>query len=296
MQLVVRPLRARRAAHVPVRAVVGDDHPVVLQRLEHDPRLAREAGDRVALLQAEAHAHRRQIGIGLVAREVARGPDIGAARVLDGEAQRVVDPAAGDVLVTCEPGEDGEAGRVGRRPAGRPELVRAEVEDRRPSPPASRRPKWGRARTARRACSCRGRRSARADRRRTRGRPRSRRSSGSGTAPCPTRPRTRRRRATSPVALPTTVTGIPIGPPSQRPEPKSACMWSSTPIAATTRSEFGATGSLSTRWFQGLDGGKHRARRGTWQLGGLRGHDAEPEHGEEEDGDSRHRSGDAAAT
>ena len=199
VQLVVRPLRARRAAQVPVRAVVGDDHPVLLQRLEHDPRLAREAGDRIALLQAEAHSHRRQVGIGLVAREVACGPDVGAARVLDGEAQRVVDPAAGDVLVTCEAGEDREAGRVGRRPAGRPELVRAEVEDRaRAGPPAAARSR-GRARTARRACSCRGRRSARAGRRRTRGRPRSRRSSGSGTAPCPTRPRTRRRRATSPV-------------------------------------------------------------------------------------------------
>ena len=54
----------------------------------------------------------------------------------------------------------------------------------------------------------------------------------------------------------TTVIGIPIGPPSQRPEPKSACMWSSAPIAATIRSDSAATGSLSTRWFQGLEAGK----------------------------------------
>ena len=54
----------------------------------------------------------------------------------------------------------------------------------------------------------------------------------------------------------TIVTGIPIGPPSQSPDPKSACMWSPVPIAATTRPESAATGSLSTRWFQGLDAGK----------------------------------------
>ena len=63
----------------------------------------------------------------------------------------------------------------------------------------------------------------------------------------------------------TTVIGIPIGPPSQRPEPKSACMWSPAPIAATIRSESGATGSLSTRWFQAFVAGKtgHAAAPGS---------------------------------
>jgi hypothetical protein len=58
------------------------------------------------------------------------------------------------------------------------------------------------------------------------------------------------------VVLPTTVIGIPIGPPSQSPEPKSACMWSPTPIERTIASESAATGSLSTRWFQALVTGK----------------------------------------
>src|SRR3954454_23057954 len=49
---------------------------------------------------------------------------------------------------------------------------------------------------------------------------------------------------------------MPIGPPSYLPEPKSACMPSSGPIARTTASEFDAFGSLSTRWFQGLFFGK----------------------------------------
>ena len=222
VQLVVRPLRVRRAAEVPVRAVVGHDHPVLLQGLEHDSRLAREAADRVALLQPEAHPHRRQIRIGLVAREVARRPDVGAARVSHGEAERVVDPAACDVLVAREAGED-RRGRRRRRTSSLPAAACSSGGRRsRPSRRASRRPRWGRARRARRACSCRGRRSARAGRRRTRGRPRSRRSPGSDTGPCPTRSRTRRRRAIFACRLPTTVTGIPIGPPSQSPEPKSA--------------------------------------------------------------------------
>src|SRR3954469_23658320 len=49
---------------------------------------------------------------------------------------------------------------------------------------------------------------------------------------------------------------MPIGPPSYLPEPKSACMPSPGPIARTTKSEFDALGSLSTRWFQGLFFGK----------------------------------------
>ena len=195
VQLVVRPLRARRAADVPVRAVVGDDHPVLLQRLEHDPRLAREAGDRVALLQAEAHPHRRQVGIGLVAREVARRPDVGAAGVLDGEAQRVVDPAAARRPRSAR-ARAGSAGRRRPRTSSRPAAACSSGGRRsRPSRPSSRRPRSGRARTARRACSV-SRSTISAWRSPSDARPPSIATfPGSGTGPCPTRPRTRRRRA-----------------------------------------------------------------------------------------------------
>ena len=54
----------------------------------------------------------------------------------------------------------------------------------------------------------------------------------------------------------TTSNGIPIGEPSQRPEPKSACRPVSAPIEAMTAAELAATGSLSTRRFQGLVFGK----------------------------------------
>ena len=56
--------------------------------------------------------------------------------------------------------------------------------------------------------------------------------------------------------LPTTVIGIPIGAPSQSPEPKSACTLPFAPIERTISSELPATGSESTRWFQGFDFGK----------------------------------------
>ena len=88
--------------------------------------------------------------------------------------------------------------------------------------------------------------------------------------------------------------GIPIGPPSQSPEPKSAWTLSPAPIAATIAAELGATGSLSTRWFQGLVAGK------TGQAGacGSRAAEAtatpEREHAEDEQDESSHRSGDAA--
>src|SRR5918996_354413 len=41
---------------------------------------------------------------------------------------------------------------------------------------------------------------------------------------------------------------MPIGLPSQRPEPKSACTLSSSPIERTMASELEATGRWSTRW------------------------------------------------
>src|SRR3954452_19071281 len=60
-------------------------------------------------------------------------------------------------------------------------------------------------------------------------------------------------------ALPTVVTGMPIGTPLYVPDPKSACTPAPAPIEATMRAEPAATGSLSTRWFHGLLRGK------TWQ-------------------------------
>src|SRR5262245_48610772 len=53
----------------------------------------------------------------------------------------------------------------------------------------------------------------------------------------------------------TTSYGIPISPPAHLPEPKSGWRPVPTPIVAMIASEFGATGSESTRRFQGLSAG-----------------------------------------
>src|SRR3954466_1226367 len=49
---------------------------------------------------------------------------------------------------------------------------------------------------------------------------------------------------------------MPIGPPPYLPEPKSACMPLDGPMLLMIVLELRATGSLSTRWFQGLFPGK----------------------------------------
>src|SRR5215468_5912189 len=58
------------------------------------------------------------------------------------------------------------------------------------------------------------------------------------------------------VFLETTSNGIPIGPPSHVPEPKSAWTEAFSPIELINCAESADTGSLSTRWFQGLLAGK----------------------------------------
>src|SRR4051794_15092926 len=55
---------------------------------------------------------------------------------------------------------------------------------------------------------------------------------------------------------------MPMGPPSQRPEPKSAWTLVVAPIEATIAAESAATGSASTRWFHGFEAGDTGERLG----------------------------------
>src|SRR3989442_5078059 len=64
VQLVVRPPRIRRAADVPGRAVVGDDHPVALQRDQDDAGLARVRTHVEVRLEPDAQAHWRGVLVG----------------------------------------------------------------------------------------------------------------------------------------------------------------------------------------------------------------------------------------
>ena len=65
-------------------------------------------------------------------RLVTRRPDVAPAGAAHREAQRVMDPRVRteDLVVAHEPREDRQTGGVGAGPPGRPEGVRAEIEDR----------------------------------------------------------------------------------------------------------------------------------------------------------------------
>src|SRR5262245_63301696 len=67
------------------------------------------------------------------------------------------------------------------------------------------------------------------------------------------------------VFLDTTSNGMPIGPPSHSPEPKSGCRPVPAPIDWIICAEFAATGSESTRWFHAFEAGKtgHVGAEGT---------------------------------
>src|SRR4051794_662636 len=58
VEVVVVPAGIRRAGDVPVGAVVGEEHPVALQRGEDDPGLRAVAADVDARLEPDAEAHR----------------------------------------------------------------------------------------------------------------------------------------------------------------------------------------------------------------------------------------------
>ena len=156
-----------------------------------------------------------------VGRVVARRVDVRPPRARRREAERVVDHAARDLVVAREAGEDRQPGGVGRRPARGPQLVRAQAPDRaRAGRPAA--PRVAQRRTARRACRCSCRRASAC-------RSPSRRAaldvdaSRDRVAHPVGLVRVLERHASAASARETTSNGMPIGPPSHLPEPKSAC-------------------------------------------------------------------------
>src|SRR5262249_59469348 len=78
VQVVVVPARVAGAGDEPARAVVGDHHAVLLERVEHHAGLAGEARDVEAGLQAQAQAQGREVGVVRGAGEVRGGMDVGA--------------------------------------------------------------------------------------------------------------------------------------------------------------------------------------------------------------------------
>ena len=89
----------------------------------------RKATDVVAGLETQPQAHGRQVRVGGVASVMRRRIDVGRLRLLHGEAQSMVDGARVHLLVAHQAGQNGQTGRVGRRPAVGAQSVGREVED-----------------------------------------------------------------------------------------------------------------------------------------------------------------------
>ncbi len=197
VEVGVVPARIRRAAHEERRAVVGEHHPVLLQRSEDHLVLRREAADVVARLQPEPGAHRRirgAAGPGLVARR----PDVGTGRPRGGEADDVVDLARRDLVVADEARQDRQSRGVAGRPPERAHRVRGEVSrSRRIRPSTRRRRSAGTRCTAPTAGTRRDRRRGRAGRPTSSSLPRSGRSAGPDTGRGRSRRHSRTTRAPS---------------------------------------------------------------------------------------------------
>ena len=67
--------------------------------------------------QAEAGAHRRILRAGQAGSVMAGGPDKGALRLRNGEADGVADFAGGDFVIANQAGEYWQAGSVGGGPS-----------------------------------------------------------------------------------------------------------------------------------------------------------------------------------
>ena len=127
------PAVVRRPAEVPVGAVVGQDQPVLLHGAQHHLGLGRVARDVVAGLEPEAGPHGRQVRVGRRPRLVAGRPQVRRVRRLGRHPDGVGDDARLHLVVAHEAREDRQAGRVGRRPAGRAQRVRVRGSRSRPS-------------------------------------------------------------------------------------------------------------------------------------------------------------------
>jgi len=130
VQVVVLPGRIGGTADVPVRAVVGQDHPVALERGEDHPRLGAEAADIHRSLEPHPQAHGRQVGRGVAACVVPGRVEMRLAGGGEGEAEGMVDHPGGHLVVAGQSGQDRQPGGVGAGPAVRTQGIGAEIPDR----------------------------------------------------------------------------------------------------------------------------------------------------------------------
>src|SRR6185295_3310721 len=109
-------------------AIVGDEHPVLLERPEDDLHPPAEAGDVDVALQPDAQPHRGAIRAHRArSGGMGRGPDEPLLAVAHHEPEGVGDVPRVDLVPADQAREDGEAGGVGGGPAEGPGVVGPEV-------------------------------------------------------------------------------------------------------------------------------------------------------------------------
>src|SRR4051794_6358692 len=102
VEIVVVPALARRTLEEPVRPVVGDDQAVALHRHRDHARLAGEPQRVERRLQPQPHAHRRQVDVVVIRREMGRRQHVATPRLGEGDSDRVLDLACRNLLVAYE--------------------------------------------------------------------------------------------------------------------------------------------------------------------------------------------------
>ena len=125
---LVGPLRRGFSLEEKVGAVVGEDEPVALHRHQHDLGLGTEAREAEVGFEAEPRAHRRQRWIARRASLMTCRPHIASVGAFRGEADRVIDETASDLVVPEDARPDREPGRIGARPSRGTKCARLEVE------------------------------------------------------------------------------------------------------------------------------------------------------------------------
>ena len=130
VQRGVIPAGAGGTGDVPGGPVVGEDHAVALERGGDEAGLHGQPGDVDRPFQPDPQAHWRRIRQAAGARLMAGGIDVAGRRTRSGEAQGVADRSRPHLAVASQAGEDGQPRGVGRGPAGRAQMIGAQVKDR----------------------------------------------------------------------------------------------------------------------------------------------------------------------
>ena len=128
----VRPLSVGCTADEPVASIIGQDDTVLLHRSANSQELSRPVALSFAVeprLDSDTNAHWGKERVSAVGGEVSGwGEEVGHLRLLDCEADGVIDDSVNNFVAEDETGEHRESGSICRRPSQRPIRARVELE------------------------------------------------------------------------------------------------------------------------------------------------------------------------